>query len=222
MYDITVAICCYKQKKWLHRCLRSLANQTIDISNFEVIIVNDDPTPSENLEDICDAMKNQLNITLINNKKNIGLPSSLNKILNNMSGRFFVRVDSDDYVSKHFLYMLSCFLKMNESFQSVYCDYKKVDKVGRRIETCNAKDKPIACGIMYTYESLCDVGFYNENFKMREGHELLSRYRKKYDLFHMRIPLYRYRIHEENRTNDKNQLRNYDRLLKNPGDKTNE
>ena len=215
MVDITVAICCYKQKKWLHRCLRSLANQTIDPSCFEVVIVNDDPDPEFGLEEICDSMKAQLNIRLINNSKNLGLPESLNKILNIMKGRFFVRVDSDDYVSEHFLYMLSCFLKMNENFQGVFCDYKKVDKVGRRIETCSAKEFPIACGVMYTYESLCEVGFYNENFKMREGHELLKRYKQKYDLFHMNVPLYRYRIHEENRTKDKQRLKNYDSMLYN-------
>ena len=43
MYEITVGVCCYKQKEWLHRCLRSLSNQTLDKSKFEVVIVNDDP-----------------------------------------------------------------------------------------------------------------------------------------------------------------------------------
>ena len=50
MYQVTVGICCYKQKKWLHRCLRSLCSQTFDKNQFEVIIVNDDP--SDCLDDI--------------------------------------------------------------------------------------------------------------------------------------------------------------------------
>lgn len=211
MYDITVGISCYKQKKWLHRCLRSLANQTLSKQRFEVVIVNDDP--HESLEDICEMMGDYLNIKLINNKKNLGLPSSLNVILERTLGRYFVRVDSDDYVSKHFLYMLSSFLEINENYQAVSCDYRKVDEIGRRIQTCSAAKEPIACGIMFTYESLCETGFYNESFKMREGHELLSRYNKTFNLYHLPLSLYRYRIHNSNRTGNVKELAEYDKLL---------
>ena len=72
MYKITVGISCYKQKQWLHRCLRSLVNQTIGKDKFEIILVNDDP--EERLEDICDKFADNLNIKLINNEKNLGLP----------------------------------------------------------------------------------------------------------------------------------------------------
>ena len=43
MYEITVAVCVYKQKEWLHRCLRSLNSQTLEKSRYEVVVVNDDP-----------------------------------------------------------------------------------------------------------------------------------------------------------------------------------
>ena len=35
MYEITVAVCVYKQKEWLHRCLRSLNSQTLEKSRYE-------------------------------------------------------------------------------------------------------------------------------------------------------------------------------------------
>ena len=105
MYKVTVGICCYKQKEWLYRCLRSLSKQTISKNDFEVVVVNDDP--NDNLEEVCEPLRDHLNIRLINNKKNLGLPGSLNMVLKNALGKYFVRVDSDDYVSKHFLYFLS-------------------------------------------------------------------------------------------------------------------
>ena len=172
MYKVTVGICCYRQKDWLHRCLRSLSSQTISKDDFEVIIVNDDP--SEKLDTICDNFKDFLNIRIINNEENLGLPKSLNKILSASLGKYFVRVDSDDYVSKHFLYMLSTFLFMNRHYQAVACSYKKVNEVGESMGFYSAKDNPMACGVMFTYESLCNVGFYNEDFEMREGHESVS------------------------------------------------
>ena len=79
MYEVVVAICCYKQKHWLHRCLRSLSTQTLEKSKYEVVVVNDDP--NERLDDIIDVFKPHMNMRLINNDDNLGLPTSLNKIL---------------------------------------------------------------------------------------------------------------------------------------------
>jgi glycosyltransferase involved in cell wall biosynthesis len=208
---VTVGICCYKQKKWLHRCLRSLANQFLKKDEFEVVICNDDP--EEDLSDVCDNMKNELNIRLINNFKNLGLPASLNKILKTAKGRYFVRVDSDDYVSRHFLYALSLILDMNRNYQAAACDYNIVNEVGSLVESCSAEEKPIACGVMFTYESLCEINFYDENFRMREGHNLIKRFLKNYKLFNLPIPLYRYRIHNSNRTHNISELLKYDNLL---------
>ena len=217
MYQITVGICCHKQKKWLYRCLRSLASQTLDQNSFEIIVVNDDPL--EDLEEVCAPMKEDLNIKLINNRKNLGLASSLNKILKMAKGRYFVRVDSDDFVSEHFLYMLSTYLLMNRSIQAIACDYKKVNEVGTNLDPhCSSEKDFIACGIMFTYESLCDLNFYNEDYQMREGHELIKRFREKYNLDFLKIPLYRYRIHSENRTNNKENIKKYDSLLKKTND----
>ena len=209
---VTVGISCYRQKKWLHRCLRSLSAQTLDGSQFEVIVVNDDP--EDDISDICEAMSSEMNIRLIENDKNIGLPGSLNKILSSAKGQYFVRVDSDDYVSNHFLYMLTTFLDTNSENQAVFCDYLKVDNVGKKLGRFSALDSPIACGVMFTYESLCELSFYDESFKMREGHDLFKRFSEKFKSFHLPCSLYRYRIHDTNRTNNKDSLAMYDRMLK--------
>ena len=208
---MTVGICCYKQKHWLYRCLRSLISQTLAKDEFEVVIVNDDP--EEELDDICDFVRPYLNVRLINNDKNKGLPASLNKILKVSLGRYFVRVDADDYVSKHFLQSLSLFLEENRKYQAIACDYKKVNELGNTIGTYDFKSEPIACGIMFTYESLCSINFYNEKFRMREGHDLLNRFSEKFKYFHLEIPLYRYRQHGENRTKNLDEINHYDKLL---------
>lgn len=214
MYKVTVGICCYRQKEWLYRCLRSLASQTFPRQSFEVVIVNDDP--EEDLSDVCDSFEANglLNVRLLNNPQNVGLPRSLNRILSASLGQYFVRVDADDYVSRHFLYVLSLFLDLNRDVQAVTCDYRKVNDVGTPISTHRFTDEPIACGIMFTYESLCNIGFYNEQFQMREGHELLARFSERYRICHLPFPLYRYRIHDGNRTRDKERLKAYDDLLK--------
>jgi glycosyltransferase involved in cell wall biosynthesis len=214
MYKVTVGICCYNQKKWLYRCLRSLANQTLQKKDFEVVVVNDDPR--ESLEDVCEKLGDVLNIKLINNRKNIGLPGSLNKILNNSRGRYFTRVDCDDYVSRNYLEYLTVFLENNRNFQAVSCDYKTVNEVGTVINHhISQNDECIACATMFTYESLCEIGFYNEEFKMREGHDLFNRYVEKFKIFNIPLPFYRYRMHDKNRTKDLKNVEIYDKMLHN-------
>ena len=132
-------------------------------------------------------------------------------------GRYFIRVDADDYVSQHLLYVLSLCLEMNKDYQAVTCDYQKVTEVGLPLSTHAFTEAPIACGIMFTYEALCNVGFYNEQFRMREGHELLMRFSQKYKVCHLPFPFYRYRIHQNNRTHDQEHLGEYDQRLRETG-----
>ena len=218
MYEVVVAVCCYKQKHWLHRCLRSLSTQTLEKSKYEVVVVNDDP--NDRLEDIISVFEPHMNIRLINNDDNLGLPTSLNKILKTSITRYFVRVDCDDYVSSHFLYILSRFLEastgsrvMNTdcNYQAIACDYFKVDDTAGVMSRHNSEEEFIACGIMYTYESLSNLGFYNEDYKMREGHELHKRFLKKYKIYNLEMPLYRYRMHENNRTKDIEDVEKFDK-----------
>jgi glycosyltransferase involved in cell wall biosynthesis len=212
MYKVTVGICVYKQSEWLFRCLRSLTAQNLPKNDFEVVVVNDEP--GTDIEEICNNLRDVLNIRVINNEENIGLPESLNKILKTARGRYFVRIDSDDYVSAAYLYVLSLFLDLNRSYQAVSCDYTKVDRVGVVKSTHSFEKEPIACGVMFTYEALCEVGLYDKAFRMREGHDLMQRFMRKFSVLHLPVALYRYRIHDKNRSLQKKHVSKYDRLLK--------
>lgn len=232
MKKITVGISVFDQKKWLHRCLRSLASQTIPKEEFEVIIVNDSSSDVV-LDDVCDRWKDCLDIKILNNEKNLGLPVSLNRILQESRGKYFVRVDADDYVSKHMLQILSLHLDVSNSYfivpfhtstpnenysggvcyQAAVCDYLEVDAGGRKLRVVDYEEEPISCGVMFCYEALCDIGFYDERFKMREGHKLMKDFCEKYPVVHVHLPLYRYRKHDENRTNDIEEVKKYDDIL---------
>ena len=146
----------------------------------------------------------------------------MNKILKSSIARYFVRVDCDDYVSSHFLYILSKFLESNTGsrrlekeydYQAIACDYFKVDDTGGVLSRHCSEKEFIACGIMYTYEAITNLGFYNEDYKMREGHELHKRFLERYKIYNLKMPLYRYRIHENNRTNNKKNTDKYDSKL---------
>lgn len=211
--EISVIICAYNHEKWIERCIRSIKNQTeINQKDIEVIVVNDFSKDKTNL--ILRNFKNVDNIKIINNKKNLGLPNSINKAIRLSLGRYIVRVDSDDYVSRKFLSLCKLYLNMNREYQAVAVDYFKVDNNEKVLSKINCFKKEIACGIMFRKESLIEVGLYNERFKMREGHELRLRFKKKFKIGRLEFPLYKYRQHMKNRTKKKREVKKYNKLLR--------
>ena len=110
--------------------------------------------------------------------------------------------------------MSKLFLDKNRYYQALATDYTKVDENENLISRENCSKNEIACGIMFRKESILEIGLYNENFLMREGHELKKRFEKKFKIGRLELPLYKYRIYSKNRTKNKKELSKYDKLLK--------
>lgn len=212
--DVSVIVCSYNHAKWIERCIRSLCHQSLIEENaYEIIVVND--ASNDLTEEILQKFKSAPNVKLITNKENLGLPASINIGMKRSEGRYVVRVDSDDYVARTFLYFLSTFLNYNKEYQGVASDYLIVNENEEIISKENGMLCEIACGVMYRRECLFDVGLYNEKFKMREGHELRRRFLEKFSIGRLEFPLYKYRMHNSNRTLDNESVAVYDQMLQN-------
>ena len=211
--DITVVVCTYNHGAWIERCIRSLLNQKfIKKDEFEIVLIDDKSTDST--KKILKNFSELENLRIHSNKKNIGLPKSLNKAIKLSKGRYVTRVDSDDYVQRNFLFLSKLFLDMNREYQAVAVDYIKVDNFETVLSKENCVKNEIACGIMYRKECLINIGLYNEKFKMREGHEINQRFKKKFKIGRLELPLYKYRMHEKNRTKNLKRVNYFDKLLK--------
>ena len=210
--DVSVIVCTYNHSKWIERCLRSLLNQDFVKKNeYEVIII--DGNSKDYTQQILKNFKFE-NFRFYKNKKNLGLPESLNKGIKLSLGKYVVRVDSDDYIRRNFIYLTKLFLNLNREYQAVAVDYYKVDNNEVFISKNSCIKDEIACGIMFRKECLFDIGLYNPKFKMREGHEMKIRFEKKHKIGHLNLPLYKYRFHETNRTKNKKKLKKFDEKLK--------
>ena len=211
--EISVLISAFNQEKYLARCLRSLLNQSFNNKKFEIIIVNDGS--SDRTLFVAELFKSPTNslIRIINNKKNLGLPASLNKAIKLSKGKYIVRIDSDDWVSNDFLKLLYSFLDNNNYMDAIACDYNLVDKNEKFLERKNCYLDPIACGIMFKKKDLIKIGLYDETFKCDEEIDLRIRFEKKFKIHRLELPLYRYRRHENNMTNNKEILDKYDKKL---------
>ena len=194
--QISVIIPVHNQEKYLGRCLRSLLEQSLRRSLYEIIVINDGSTDKTSyaLEIFKDEIK------ILNNKKNMGLSFSVNKGIISAKGKFIIRVDSDDYVHREFLNFLLMYLSLNSTIDAVSCDYILVDDQEIRLARKNSTNDPIACGIMFRIKHLINLGLYDTSFKTHEETDLRYRFLKKYKITRVPLPLYRYRRHKSNIT----------------------
>ena len=210
---ISVIVPAFNQQQYIGRCLRSLLHQTISHNLYEIIVINDGSTDltAYALEQFVDSHDSPIRV--INNEVNIGLPASINRGIYAARGEFIVRVDSDDLVNTNFINFLQVYLESNQNVDAVACDYILLDDEENVIQRNNCDEDPIACGIMFRKSHLLDVGLYDEAFRLHEERELRIRFEKKYKIKRLDIPLYRYRRHANNITNDLTQMECYQNNL---------
>jgi len=207
---VSVIIPVYNQEKWIGRCIRSLLNQSMNRDEYELVVINDG---SEDRTDYAlDLFRDELELIRI--EKNNGLPVALNKGIKISRANYIVRVDADDFVNEHFLYLLNEFLEQNKYMDAVACDYLLVDDKEEIIERKNCIKDPIGCGIMFKSSHLFEIGLYDEKFQLSEEKELRYRFEKKYKIHRLELPLYRYRRHGRNITNDQEALDHHNKKLK--------
>lgn len=108
--ELSIIMPVYNSEKYLEKAILSaLKNLTI---KYELIIINDCSTDNS-LKIINKIIKNNKNIILINNEKNIGAGLSRNKGLEIAKGKYIGFIDSDDYVQENY------YLNMLESAKNI-------------------------------------------------------------------------------------------------------
>jgi glycosyltransferase involved in cell wall biosynthesis len=195
---VSVIVAAHDEERYIGRCIRSLVAQRFARSQYEIVVVDDGST--DRTSAILETFS--ADVRVIRNDKNLGLPASLNKAITSTHSKFVVRVDADDYVNAAFLDVLYLFLAENPGFDAAACDYLLVDDREEVLRRADAMKEPIACGIMFRTEQLIDIGLYDESFLRHEDRDLRVRFLDRYSIHHVPLPLYRYRRHDDNITND--------------------
>ena len=96
---ISVIVPVYRVEAYLERCVKSILSQTY--KNLEVILV-DDGSPDQ-CPAICDACAEKDARVKVIHQENKGLSGARNAGIDAASGEYLAFVDSDDYVSPHFI-----------------------------------------------------------------------------------------------------------------------
>ncbi|MCP4154361.1 MAG: glycosyltransferase family 2 protein [bacterium] len=207
---ISIIITAHNYGKYIGRAIRSALDQSLDRRDYEVIVVDDgssDITPT-----ILESFGEDIRV--IRFPENKGLPAAVNEGIRKARSRYVVRLDADDFIHEDLLRVQYLYLSLNPEMDAVSCDYCLVDDRERTIERKNAEEHPIACGIMFRKDFLVEIGLYDENFLSAEEEDLRIRYLEKYNIFNIPLPLYRYRMHKNNMTNDTERMEYYKKKVK--------
>ena len=205
---VSIIITNYNYGRYIGRCIRSCLQQKH--TDVEVIVVDDCST--DNSEEIIKSFGDKVKFYKTPNNSGVAVASNLG--IQNSSGQFIIRVDADDYVNENFIKFLVLHLELNNNLDAIACDYYMVDNEENVIEQKNCMKDPIACGILFRTDQIIDIGLYDEEFLLHEEKDLRIRFLKKYNIDRAKLPLYRYRLHENNNTKNLKKMKHHFKKLK--------
>lgn len=206
---VSIIITTYNYAQYVERAIRSALDQSLAREQYEVLVVNDAST-----DRTVEVLENyQDDVRIFNLEQNVGLAGARNFGIKKAKGQFVVFVDADDYIHREMIRLQKTFLEENTSLDAVSVDYYLVDKNGTHLKHINAEESPIACGIMFRKDFLHEVGLYDENFRAREEEDLRIRWKQKFNIYNLIVPLYRYRMHDNNLTKNDEAMSMHQDLL---------
>lgn len=200
---VTVYTCNYNYSPYIVQCLNSILAQTFQ--DTEIIILDDFST-DDSINKIVEwytglTIYEQKKIKIIRNDKNLGLPTSCNKVLDMARGRFILRIDSDDYLESTAIEKMVEEIEINE-VEGIICGYRKVDFEGRLIEEITENHyHPSGCLLNRWFVNELK---YNQGMEFYEGVEFFERFNELYNIKFIPEILWNYRQHDDQKSDEKN------------------
>ena len=209
MSKISLIVPVYNCEEYLNDCFNSIVNQSIDIDNVEVIVINDGST--DNSFSIINEYATKYNFKVIN-QENRGLSEARNAGLDICKSNYIVFLDSDDVLPLNSLELLYNKITSNnsdwvigglENFNSKghYNNYTK--KYIKNIDDLNYTDQPYilnfvhSAGKIYKKDIIKELRFIPK-LKHEDNYFTLSLYLRKVKIDMIDDIVYYHRIREGN------------------------
>ena len=213
---VTIYIPCRNYGKYLSQSIESVLNQIY--TNWELFII--DEGSNDKTEEISKDYQKRYpsKIFFIKNSKPLGLQKVANKILAKASGKYMIRLDSDDWFHEIALYIMVKKLEDNNNAGIAYGNYFFTNKLGNIIgietrhklgeEDLYGQLPPHGACTLFETDELRKEGGYYENIDAQDGWDLWYKLYKKIGAISIDLPLFYYRQHQQSMSRDS------DRLLK--------
>jgi len=216
---VTIYITNYNYGKYIAKSIESALKQTY--KSLEIIIIDDGSTDGS--KKIINYYASKYSNIRTKFTTNNGLIKTCNTALREAKGEYILRLDADDWLDKNAIEIMVNKMNSNKNIEIVFPDYYEVDKDGEILYTIRRHDfdkvklfdAPAhgACSLFRT-KTLILNGGYDENFNCQDGVDIWLRFFRKFKLININIPLFYYRKHGDNLTENKNKiLENKNKIL---------
>lgn len=163
----SIIIPAYNAEKYIARCIDSLANQSLDYSDYEAIVINDGSV--DNTEKLLLELSGKYPFLKYITIENGGLSNARNTGISMSKGEFLVFLDSDDAIETNVLSTIYNEIS-NDNLDMMLVDYTHIAKDGKEIpqqfkmeqnpvNTCTGKEfllkdkfPPMVCTYIYKRE----------------------------------------------------------------------
>ena len=201
LFDFSLVITNYNKARFIDRAIRSCLSQYLLRRSLEVIVV-DDYSTDDSIEIIKEFNDD---VTLIVNDTNQGVAYCSNIGLKHANGKYWMRVDADDYLSASACEFMGQVLDNNADIDYVYADHFRINTRGLKISKVTLDNIDAlymhGAGVLMRTDMLREIGGYDESLRNCEDYDLLYRLNLNgYIGYHIPIPFYRYYIHGGNIT----------------------
>lgn len=208
---ITLYITNYNYAEFIEKAIDSALQQTFQ--NFEIIIIDDGSTDES--RSLITAYQDLPKVRIIF-QKNKGLNATINVAIKAAHGEFIMRLDADDYLDENALMVMYQRISRDDDVAMVFPDYYYVDQEGNitgierrhNFETdVHLLDKPAhgACCLIRK-NALIEAGAYSSKYTCQDGYDLWLKFIKNYKVRNVQLPLFFYRRHKSNLTNDNERI----------------
>ena len=200
---VSIILTLYEIKpEYLNECLNDLVNQTY--KNIEIIAIND-CSPKTNYDYITSISPK---IKLYKNEVNLGMNKTVNKAFGLASGKYIVRMGSDDRFDKHLIEKEVSILERNPNIGAVCCELQRFgrrDQHIKRPKSWNLRAVLEGCingvgyaGGMMFRATLLDKCSINENYRMCEDFDFHIQILENMPIQSIHQTMYFYRSHDTN------------------------
>ncbi len=186
---ISVIVRTYNSAAFVEHALKSIFDQTLPCSFYEIIVVDDGS--SDDTKKILARHHGKIRVVF---QEHLGAMRALNVGIKNARGNYIILLDSDDTFEPAILEKMRALAALHPDAEFIYCDYyekamgagaTKIIPTGDNIFNC------VAEGILFRKTLLEEIGLYDESLFFPEYDVLIKIY-KNHKGLHIPQPLFTY------------------------------
>lgn len=182
---VSVIMSAYNCEKYIAKSLGSTLNQTYN--NVEILLIDDNSTDNT-INEIEKVIQGKKNIKFIKNSENLGLTKNLNKLISMAKGEYIARMDADDIsdstrIAKQVQYLIANpEISIVGSYGKYINDEDEIEEEkimpidNAEIIKIMPKVNPIIHpSVMYRKDEIIKIGMYDEKYLKVQDYDLWFR-----------------------------------------------